>query len=107
MSVVQETTPPEVQGSGTAEDSRRSKRGTGVRAEGAAERFGLVGAWILEMGVFLVWVPAFRSAGTFQIILGSQSTQIVVTLAVTIVLIGGEFDQCPTCSVPPQAPSSS
>lgn len=56
------------------------------------ERFGLVYVWLLLIAGFSIFVPAFFSLSTFQIILGSQATQIVITLAVVVALLGGEFD---------------
>lgn len=56
------------------------------------ERYGLVYVWIALIAVFAVFVPSFFQLSTFQIVLGSQATQIVVTLAVVIGLLGGEFD---------------
>jgi ribose transport system permease protein len=56
------------------------------------ERYGLLGAWAIEIVIFSFLVPAFHQITTIQIILSSQTTQIVVTLAVLVGLIGGEFD---------------
>ena len=56
------------------------------------ERLGLVYALLLVVVVFSFVVPGFFRLSTLQIILGSQATQIVVTLAVIVALLGGEFD---------------
>ncbi|MFM2277952.1 MAG: hypothetical protein RLZZ444_183 [Pseudomonadota bacterium] len=56
------------------------------------ERFGLVYVWLVLLVAFSFDVPFFFRLSTFQIVLGSQATQIVVTLAVVIGLLGGEFD---------------
>jgi ribose transport system permease protein len=56
------------------------------------ERFALVIAWALVTAYFLGTEDAFRQPDTLLVILGAQSTQIIVTLAVVISLIGGEFD---------------
>ena len=52
----------------------------------------LVGAWFLLIAFFIVTNPAFRQSATLEIIIGTQATQLVVTLAVVVALIGGEFD---------------
>jgi ribose transport system permease protein len=56
------------------------------------ERYGLVYVWLLLIIAFSLFVPSFFRFRTFEIILGSQATQIVVTLGVVVALIGGEFD---------------
>ena len=56
------------------------------------EKYGLVYVWLALLVVFSVAVPAFFRASTLEIIVGSQATQIVVTLAVMVALLGGEFD---------------
>jgi len=56
------------------------------------ERYGLVYVWLLLIFAFSLFVPSFFRLSTFQIILGSQATQIIVTLAVVVALLGGEFD---------------
>jgi ribose transport system permease protein len=56
------------------------------------ERYGLVAVWLLVGLFFWLTQPSFRTLQTVQIIIGSQSTQIAVTLAVIVVVIGGEFD---------------
>lgn len=56
------------------------------------ERYGLVYVWLLLILAFSLFVPSFFRLSTFQIILGSQATQIIVTLAVVVALLGGEFD---------------
>jgi ribose transport system permease protein len=56
------------------------------------ERYGLLVAWAIEIVVFSFLVPPFHQITTLQIVLSSQTTQIVVTLAVLVALIGGEFD---------------
>jgi ribose transport system permease protein len=65
------------------------------RARGGAdiaERYGLVAAWLILTLAFFFTEPNFRSTSTFTIIFGSQSTQLIVTLAVVVVLLAGEFD---------------
>ncbi len=57
-----------------------------------AERYGLVIAWLILALVFFITESNFRSTSTFTIIFGSQSTQLIVTLAVVVVLLAGEFD---------------
>ncbi|MDW5598184.1 ABC transporter permease [Conexibacter stalactiti] len=56
------------------------------------ERFGLLGAWALVALAFAIAEPAFRDVATAQIIFGSQSTLLIVSLAVVVVLLAGEFD---------------
>jgi ribose transport system permease protein len=56
------------------------------------EKYGLVYVWVALLVVYSVAVPAFFRASTLEIIVGSQATQIVVTLAVMVALLGGEFD---------------
>jgi ribose transport system permease protein len=56
------------------------------------ERYGLVYVWLALIVAFSLFVPNFFRVKTLQIILASQATQIVVTLAVVVALIGGEFD---------------
>ncbi len=56
------------------------------------ERFGLIYVWLLLIAGYSLFVPSFFSVSTFQIVLGSQATQIVITLAVVVALLGGEFD---------------
>jgi ribose transport system permease protein len=56
------------------------------------EKYGLVYVWLALLVVYSVAVPAFFRASTLEIIVGSQATQIVVTLAVMVALLGGEFD---------------
>jgi ribose transport system permease protein len=63
-----------------------------VIGDNLIERFGLVAAWVVMAVVFSITVPSFRQSGTFDIIFGSQATQLVVTFAVVIVLAAGEFD---------------
>ncbi len=58
----------------------------------AVERFGLLGAWALVALGFVIAEPAFRDVATAQIIFGSQSTLLIVALAVVVVLLAGEFD---------------
>ncbi len=59
---------------------------------GDLERFGLVYVWLLLIIGCSLFVPSFFTLSTFQIVLGSQATQIVLTLAVVVALLGGEFD---------------
>lgn len=56
------------------------------------ERFGLLYVLLGLVIIFSLTVPGFFRFSTFQIIIGSQATQIVVTLAVVVALLGGEFD---------------
>jgi ribose transport system permease protein len=56
------------------------------------ERLGLVYALILLVVAFSLVAPGFFRLSTLEVILGSQATQIVVTLAVVVALLGGEFD---------------
>ncbi len=56
------------------------------------ERYGLIYVWVALIVLFSLTVPSFFLLSTFQIVLGSQATQIVVTLAVLLALAGGEFD---------------
>jgi ribose transport system permease protein len=56
------------------------------------EKYGLVYVWMALLVVFSVTVPAFFRPSTLEIVVGSQATQIVVTLAVMVALLGGEFD---------------
>jgi ribose transport system permease protein len=56
------------------------------------EKYGLVYVWVALLVVYSVAVPAFFRVSTLEIIVGSQATQIVVTLAVMVALLGGEFD---------------
>jgi ribose transport system permease protein len=63
-----------------------------VRDLSDIEKYGLVYVWIALLMVFSVVVPSFFRASTLEIIVGSQATQIVATLAVMVALLGGEFD---------------
>ena len=72
-------------------EHRRGRLSAVVNAD-FVEKFGLLFAWIVVYFGFAIALPAFRQSETLLIILGSQSTQILVTLAVIVSLIGGEFD---------------
>jgi hypothetical protein len=52
------------------------------------ERHGLVYVWLLLIAAFSLFAPSFVRVETLQIILVSQATQIVMTLAVVVALIG-------------------
>ena len=56
------------------------------------EKYGLIYVWLILLLIYSVLVPAFFRTSTLQIVIGSQATQILVTLAVMIALLGGEFD---------------
>jgi len=69
------------------------ERGPARTAPGdVAQRYGLVVAWVLVALVFFVAEASFRSSTTVTIIFGSQSTLLIVTLAVVVTLLAGEFD---------------
>ncbi|MCW3063245.1 MAG: ABC-type transporter, integral rane subunit, partial [Solirubrobacterales bacterium] len=69
--------------------SRAPSRGGGGEA---AERYGLLVAWAVLALAFVITESGFRSTETIKIIFGSQSTQLIITLAVVVVLLAGEFD---------------
>ncbi|MGD9696237.1 MAG: ABC transporter permease [Thermoleophilia bacterium] len=69
--------------------------GTGARRGSGgelAQRYGLVAAWVLVAAFFFVAEASFRRTDTISIIFGSQATMLVVTLAVVVTLLVGEFD---------------
>jgi ribose transport system permease protein len=58
-----------------------------------AERYALLGAWLLIIVVFSILRPStFFTMGNFETIFGSQSVLVVMTLAAILPLIVGEFD---------------
>ena len=70
----------------------RAKTSAPIAALLDIERFGLIYVWLLLIAGYSLFVPSFFTLSTFQIVLGSQATQIVITLAVVVALLGGEFD---------------
>lgn len=57
------------------------------------ERIGLLYAWILLIGVFLIVKPVvFGSFNVYASILGGQSAVVILTLALIVPLRAGEFD---------------
>jgi len=57
-----------------------------------AQKYGLLVAWAALAVFFFAVEPSFRSSETITIIFGSQSTLLIVTLAVVVTLLSGEFD---------------
>ncbi len=73
--------------------SRQRGLGFQVRLGNVATRYALVFVWILMAGVFAILRPStFLSDGAFSTIFGSQSVLVVLTLALVITLVVGEFD---------------
>jgi ribose transport system permease protein len=59
----------------------------------AVERFGLVAAWLIVIGVFSALRPdTFMTSANFSTILGSQAVLVVLTLGLTLVLTTGDYD---------------
>jgi ribose transport system permease protein len=57
------------------------------------ERFALVGAWAVVIAIFGILRPSsFLTMGNVGTILGSQATLVVVTLALLLVLVAGDYD---------------
>ena len=57
------------------------------------ERFALLGAWGGVIAIFGVLRPSeFLTTGNLATILGSQATLVIVTLALLIVLVAGDYD---------------
>lgn len=57
------------------------------------ERYAILIAWALVIVVFWIWRPAtFGTLSNFKGILGSQSSLLVLTLGLILVLAAGEFD---------------
>lgn len=58
-----------------------------------AERFALVGAWLLLIVIFGTLMPdSFLSWRSFSTLFGSQAVLVVLTLAIIIPLTSGDFD---------------
>ncbi len=58
-----------------------------------AERYALVGVWIVMAVVFWILSPTvFGSVGAFQSIFGSQQVLIFLTMSALVTLVVGEFD---------------
>jgi ribose transport system permease protein len=58
----------------------------------AAQRYGLLIAWLVLAVGFFIAESSFRSTTTITVIFGSQSVLLVVTLGVVVELLAGEFD---------------
>jgi ribose transport system permease protein len=59
----------------------------------AAERFGLIGVWIIVFLVFVLLRPSeFLSSANIANIFGSQAVLLVLTLGVMIPLTAGDYD---------------
>lgn len=57
------------------------------------ERFALIGVWVLVIIIFGILRPdSFLTTANFSMILGSQSTLAILTLALIIPMITGNFD---------------
>ncbi len=57
------------------------------------ERFALIGVWILVIIIFGILRPeSFLTTSNFSMILGSQSTLAILTLALIIPMVTGNFD---------------
>jgi len=57
------------------------------------DRFALVGAWVVVIAIFGILSPgAFLTARNFSTIFGSQAVLVVLTLALLIPLIAGDYD---------------
>jgi ribose transport system permease protein len=75
--------------------AERSARSLGTRTSWAvtAERFALIGVWIVVIIVFGSMRPdTFLTASNFQTIFGSQSVLAVLTLALLPPLLAGDYD---------------
>src|SRR5919199_2930777 len=58
-----------------------------------AERFALVGAWVIVIVVFSFVKPdTFPTSSNFQTIFGSQAVIAVLTLALLPPLLAGDYD---------------
>src|ERR1700755_222204 len=58
-----------------------------------AERYALVGAWIVVIVVFSALRPdTFATSSNFAAILGSQAVLVVLTCALLIPLTAGDYD---------------
>lgn len=59
----------------------------------AAERFGLIAAWLLICVVFSIWLPdTFATWTNFQTVFASQTVLLILTMSLVIGLSAGEFD---------------
>lgn len=57
------------------------------------ERFAIPIAWVVVIAVFWAWRPnTFGTLKNFQTIFGSQSSLVILTLGLLVVLSAGEFD---------------
>jgi ribose transport system permease protein len=64
-----------------------------IRPGELAYRYSLLLVWIVLAAVFAVWTPStFLTQGNFITIFGSQSVLLVLTLALVVTLVAGEFD---------------
>lgn len=58
-----------------------------------AERFGLLGIWLLVVIFFAILEPnTFLSAGNISVIFGSQSVLLLIALAALLTSVNGDFD---------------
>lgn len=72
-----------------ASSGKRSKGGLGQ----FVERYAILIAWAMVVIVFWIWRPkTFGTLSNFKGIFGSQSSLLVLTLGLIIVLSAGEFD---------------
>jgi ribose transport system permease protein len=62
------------------------------RVRWAAERFSVIGVWILLAGLYAVLTPqTFLTIGSFRVIFGSQQSLVFLTAALLCTIIVGEF----------------
>lgn len=74
-----------------ASETRPVQRESRLLIEG--ERFGLLGLMLIAVVLFVLLQPdSFATVANLQAILGSQSTLVVLALALMIPLIAGNFD---------------
>lgn len=83
------------------DDSVRSEGGSAVPFERKrlyaagrrlVERFGLIGVWCVVIAVFSVLNSNFRTWPNFATIFGTQAVLVVLTIALLIPLVAGDYD---------------
>lgn len=78
--------------SGRGEPSKRRRFGRATLS-GEIERWALVGVWAILFVVFSLWRPSeFPTMSNVGTILSSQAPLVMVTLALLVVLIAGDYD---------------
>lgn len=70
----------------------RARRSGLVTASDLTQRFGLIGLWIIMIGIYAALQPEiFLRASTFQTIFNSQATLLFLTAGLLCTIIVGEF----------------